>query len=105
MKKVLIIFTLSLFTLAFFAQDLSIEYFEQQLKQINDKIQSVERVNASQDVQIRFLNQSLVKANEIIDSLQRQIHANSVAINQTAQSLGVKISETNKYLSNDFGSG
>lgn len=96
MKKTI----LSLFLLASvttFAQNdtiISKQELANELQPLKTSIQTLQKENSSLKTKIGNLNTELSEANKSIDSLQSQTQANSKAISQTANELGVKISTT-----------
>jgi len=79
-----------------FAQDsnLTIEGLEAKLKPLKSSIQTLNATNSSLKSEIGSLNLKLNTAKATIDSLERRIEANSIAISETADQLGLKISNT-----------
>lgn len=91
--------TLSLFLLASvsaFAQTetLTKEDLAKELQPLKTSVQSLQIENGKLRAKIGILENQLSNANKSIDSLQNQTQANSNAIAQTANELGVKISTT-----------
>ena len=98
MPRLYVVLSILLFSsLASFAQVTSLPYFEHQLDSIFEKIEALETRNARLNAEIRRLQDtfrdSMAAASAKIDVLQRQIQTNSDAISQTAQTLGVKITD------------
>jgi cell division protein FtsB len=92
MKKII----LSIFVFSTFwanAQNPTID-FDKDIKPLNQKIESLKSENGKLKNQITALSNDLSKTNVALDSLRKQTVANSNAINQTSQELGLKISTT-----------
>jgi cell division protein FtsB len=92
MKKII----LSILVLSTFwanAQNPTIDY-DKDIKPLNQKIESLKNENGKLKKQITTLSNDLSKTNVALDSLRSQTQANSNAINQTSQELGLKISTT-----------
>ena len=92
MKKI----TLSILVLSTFwanAQNQTID-FDKDIKPLNQKIESLKIENGKLKNQITTLTNDLTKTNIALDSLRNQTQANSKAINQTANQLGIQIKET-----------
>ena len=92
MKKII----LSIFVLSTFwanAQNPTIDY-DKDIKPLNQKIEFLKSENGKLKNQITTLSNNLLKTNIALDSLRNQTKANSNAINQTSQELGLKISTT-----------
>lgn len=79
-----------------FAQNsnLTIEDLEAKLKPLKSSIQTLNATNSNLKSEIGSLNLKLNTAKATIDSLERRIEANSIAISETADQLGFKISNT-----------
>ncbi len=95
MKKIII----SLFLLASvstFAQTetISKQDLDKALQPLKTSVQTLQKENNSLKTEISTLNTKLSNATKSIDSLQVQTQTNSNAIAQTANELGVKISNT-----------
>ena len=94
MKKQ-ITFTLLLFSsLGAFAQNITREDFDKEIKPLTEKVKTLQSENGKLKSEIGGLNSKLITANNSIDSLRSQTLANSNAISQTANELGIKIQET-----------
>ena len=94
MKKQ-ITYTLLLFSsLGAFAQNITREDFDKEIKPLTEKIKTLQSENGKLKSEIGGLNSKLITANNSIDSLRNQTLANSNAISQTANELGIKIQET-----------
>jgi len=92
MKKII----LSIFVLSTFwanAQNPTID-FDKDIKPLNQKIESLKSENGKLKNQITILSNDLSKTNVALDSLRNQTQANSNAITQTANQLGIQIKET-----------
>lgn len=95
MKQFIIsIFLLS--SISAFAQSQSVtqEDLTKEIQPLKISIQALQKENSSLKSEISNLNTKLSNASKSIDSLQNQTQANSNAIAQTANELGVKISAT-----------
>lgn len=95
MKKTAIsIFLLA--SVSAFAQTeaLTKEDLVKELQPLKTSVQSLQNENSKLSTEINSLKIELLTANKSIDSLQNQTQANSNAIAQTANELGVKISTT-----------
>jgi len=68
--------------------------FESEIKPMNDKIKSLKSENGKLKSELVTLNSKLSDAALKIDSLQKQTEANSNAINKTNEDLSLKISTT-----------
>ena len=94
MKKQ-ITYTLLLFSsLGAFAQNITQEDFDKEIKPLTEKVKTLQSENGKLKSEIGGLNSKLITANNSIDSLRSQTLANSNAISQTANELGIKIQET-----------
>lgn len=92
MKKII----LSIFVLSTFwanAQNPTIDY-DKDIKPLNQKMESLKSENGKLKNQITTLSNDLSKTNIALDSLRNQTQANSNAITQTANQLGIQIKET-----------
>lgn len=90
-----ITFTLLLFSsLGAFAQNITREDLDKELKPLTEKVKMLQSENSKLKSEIGGLNSKLVTANNNIDSLRSKTLANSNAISQTANELGIKIQET-----------
>lgn len=93
MKKI----TLTLFLLSSvgaFAQNVTREDFDKEIKPLTDKVKTLQSDNSKLKSEIATLNSKLSIANKGIDSLKSRTQENSNAISQTANELGIKIKET-----------
>ena len=89
-----ITFAIILFSsLGAFAQ-VTQEDLEKEIKPLTQKVNSLQSENSKLKSEIGSLNSKLSIANNGIDSLRSQTQANSNAISQTANELGIKIQET-----------
>lgn len=94
MKKQ-ITYTILLFsTLGVFAQGVTKEDLDKELKPLTQKVNSLQLENNKLKSEIGGLNTKLATADKSIDSLRSQTTENSNTINQTANDLGIKIKET-----------
>lgn len=95
MKKT-IIFLFLLASINAFAQNDTITKLDldKALLPLKASIQTLQKENNSLKTKINNLDTELSNANKSIDSLQIQTQANSNAISETANELGVKITET-----------
>lgn len=90
---------LSLFLIASvsaFAQTetLTKEDLAKELQPLKSNVQTLQKENSSLKTEIANLNTQLTNANKSIDSLRSKTQENITAISQTANELGVKISDT-----------
>jgi len=93
MKKVIL--ALFLFSsVGAFAQNVTREDFDKEIKPLTDKVKTLQSDNSKLKSEIATLNSKLSIANKSIDSLKSQTQENSNAISQTANELGIKIKET-----------
>jgi len=93
MKKI----TLTLFLLSSvgaFAQYVSREDFDKEMKPLTEKVKTLQSANSKLKSEVATLDSKLSIANKSIDSLRGQMQENSNAISQTANELGIKIKET-----------
>lgn len=95
MKKT-ILFLFFLASVTAFAQNNTItkEDLANELQPLKTSIQTLQKENSSLKTEIGNLNTKLTNANKSIDGLQIKIQANSNAISQTENKLGVKITDT-----------
>ena len=93
MKKIILAVFLFV-SFGVFAQTVTKEDFEKEVKSLNDRIKVLENRNAGLNVEISVLKTGLSDMKSEIDQLNRQIQANKLAINETAKELGMKITET-----------
>ncbi|MDR6561270.1 MULTISPECIES: hypothetical protein [unclassified Arcicella] len=92
MKKiayVILIFS----SLGTFAQNVTPENLDKEIKPLTEKIKRFQSENYKLKSEIGTLSSTLSKANNRIDSLQIQMQANSNKINETANKLDIKIKE------------
>lgn len=75
-------------------ENLTKEDLAKELQPLKTSIQALQNENSKLSTEINSLKVELLTANKNIDSLQNQTQANSNAIAQTANELGVKISTT-----------
>lgn len=94
MKKQ-ITFAIILFSsLGVFAQGITKEDFDKEIKPLTQKINLLQLENSQLKSEIGTLNSKFSSANKIIDSLRNQTKQNSNVISQTANELGTKIKES-----------
>lgn len=94
MKKQ-ITFAIILFSsLGVFAQGITKEDFDKEIKPLTQKINLLQLENSQLKSEIGTLNSKFSSANKIIDSLRNQTKQNSNVISQTANELGIKIKES-----------
>lgn len=79
-----------------FAQDrlLNKEDFDKEMKPLTDKVNSLQSENSKLKSEIGTLKVQLSNTTKSIDSLRNKTQANSQAINQARQELGLKITTT-----------
>ena len=95
MKK--IIFTIFLFvSFGVFAQTVSKDDFDKEVKSLSDKIKLLENRNAGLNAEIGALKTELSGLKSEIGRLTQQVQANKLAIGETAKELGMKITDTEK---------
>lgn len=95
MKKLTI--AILLFTsLGAYAQNVVKEDLERQIKPLAGKIKALQTENSKLKTDIGNLNTKLLNLNTRLYSLQKQTEANSSAITQTSNELGLKIQQTGK---------
>jgi len=70
------------------------EDLDKEIKPLTEKLKTLQIENSKLKTEVGNLNSKLSNANKSIDSLRNQTEANSNAINQTSQELGLKISTT-----------
>ena len=93
MKK--ITFGILLFSsIGIFAQNITREDLDKEMKPLTEKIKTLQSENSKQKSEIGNLNSKLSKANKSIDSLRNQTQVNSNAISQTTKELVITIKET-----------
>lgn len=93
MKKLSILILLFT-TVGVFAQNISKEDLEKQIKPLNDKVKSLSIENSKQKSEIGNLNSKLSLVLSKLDSLKSKTKENTDAITQTSNELGIKIKET-----------
>lgn len=90
-----ITFAILLFTsLSAFAQELTKEDLDKEIKPLIQKVNSLQSENSKLKSEIGTLNTKLSNANKSIDSLRSKTQENSSAISQTANQLGIQITTT-----------
>jgi len=90
-----ITFAILLFTsLSAFAQELTKEDLDKEIKPLTQKVNSLQSENSKLKSEIVTLNTKLSIANKSIDSLRSKTQENSSAISQTANQLGIQITTT-----------
>ena len=93
MKKVILtLFLLS--SVGAFAQSVTREDFDKEIKPLTEKVKTLQSDNIKLKSEITTLNSKLSIANKSIDSIRNQIQENSKAISQKTNELGIKIKET-----------
>jgi hypothetical protein len=70
------------------------EDLDKEIEPVAEKINKLQSENSKLKSKLGNLNSKLLSAQESIDSLRNQTNANSNAINQTSQELGLRISTT-----------
>lgn len=86
-----------LFTsLGTFAQNVTKEDLERQIKPLAEKVKILQSENSILKTDIGNLNAKLLNSNTRLDSLQKQTDENNSAITQTSNELGIKIQQTGK---------
>ena len=93
MKK-LSLLVLLFTTVGVFAQNISKEDLEKQIKPLNDKVKYLSIENSKQKSEIGNLNSKLSIVFSKLDSLKIKTKENTDAITQTSNELGIKIKET-----------
>jgi cell division septum initiation protein DivIVA len=90
-----ITFAILLFSsLGAFAQELTKEDLDKEIKPLTQKVISLQSENNKLKSEIGTLNIKLSNANKSIDSLRSKTQENSSAISQTANQLGIQITTT-----------
>ncbi len=90
-----ITFAILLFSsLGAFAQELTKEDLNKEIKPLTQKVNSLQSENSKLKSEIGTLNIKLSNANKSIDSLRSKTQENSSAISQTANQLGIQITTT-----------
>jgi len=79
-----------------FAQNVTKEDLERQIKPLAEKVKMLQSENSKLKTDIGNLNTKLFNSNARVDSLQKQTEANSSAITQSSNELGIKIQQTGK---------
>ena len=79
-----------------FAQNVTKEDLERQIKPLAEKVKTLQSENRKLKTDIGNLNTKLFNSNARVDSLQMQTEANSSAITQSSNELGIKIQQTGK---------
>jgi chemotaxis regulatin CheY-phosphate phosphatase CheZ len=77
-----------------FAQGVSKEDLDKEIKPLTQKVNSLQSENSKLKSEIGTLNIKLSNANKSIDSLRSKTQENSSAISQTANQLGIQITTT-----------
>ena len=93
MKKITFI-TLLFYSFGTFAQNISREDLEKELKPLTEKVNGLQSENRKLKSEINNLILKLTTADARIDNLKNQTKENSNAISQTSIELGIKIKET-----------
>lgn len=78
-----------------FAQGLTKEDLDKEVKPLTEKIKFLQTENTNRKSEIVTLNAKLKTANDSIDILKAKLQENSESILQTANQLGIQIRETN----------
>jgi len=94
MKRSLTFFILLLFGLAAFAQNVTRQELDKEIKPLKDKIKVLQRENSNLKKDLGYIKNKLGKANIMLDSLKIQTEANSDTIEQRSNELGQKITTT-----------
>jgi len=95
MKKIIVSVLIAVFvSFGAFAQTVSKEDFEKEVKTLNDRVKLLEEKNAGADATIKTLKTELSGMKSDMDRIDKQVQSNSVSINETAKELGMKITET-----------
>lgn len=90
-----ITFAILLFSsLGVFAQEITKEDLDKEIKPLTQKVNSLQSENSKLKSEIGTLNTKLSNANKSIDSLRSKTQENSSAISQTANQLGIQITTT-----------
>ncbi len=93
MKKLTIV--ILLFTsVGAFAQNVTKEDLEKEIKPLTERVKMLQSENSKLKTDIGSLNSKISSADLKIDSLQNQTDANTSAITQTTNELGIKIKES-----------
>ena len=94
MKKQITFAILLFSSLGAFSQNVTLEDLNKGIKPLTDNVKTLQSENRKLKTEMGTLNSKLITANNSIDSLRSQTLANSSAISQTANELGIKIQET-----------
>ena len=94
MKKQITFAILLFSSLGAFSQNVTLEDLNKGIKPLTDNVKTLQSENRKLKTEMGTLNSKLITANNSIDSLRSQTLANSNAISQTANELGIKIQET-----------
>lgn len=90
-----ITFAILLFSsLGAFSQNVTKEDLDKQIKPLMEKVKTLQLDNNNLKIEVGNLNSTILNSNLKIDSLRNQTQANSSAITQTANELGLKIKDT-----------
>lgn len=90
-----ITFAILLFSsLGVFAQELTKEDLDKEIKPLTQKVNLLQSENSKLKSEIGTLNTKLSNANKSIDSLRSKTQENSSAISQTSNQLGIQITTT-----------
>ena len=96
MKRQITLAIILFASLGAFAQGITQEDLDKEIKPLTQKINSLQSENSKLKSEIGTLNSKLSNANKNIDNLKSQTQENSDAISKTANELGIKIKETGK---------
>jgi hypothetical protein len=94
MKKQITFAILLFYSITAFAQGITNEDLEKEIRSLTQKVNSVQSENSKLHSEIGSLNSKLSNTFIIIDSLRIKAQDNSKAITQTANQLGIQIKET-----------
>ena len=94
MKRQITFAILLISSLGAFAQGITKEDLDKEIKPLTQKINSLQSENSNLNSEIGSLNSKLSNAKKCIDSLRTKTQDNSHAITQTANQLGLQIKET-----------
>jgi hypothetical protein len=94
MKRQITFAILLISSLGAFAQGITKEDLDKEIKPLTQKINSLQSENSNLNSEIGTLNSKLSNAKKCIDSLRTKTQDNSHAITQTANQLGLQIKET-----------
>jgi septal ring factor EnvC (AmiA/AmiB activator) len=102
MKKILVAIIL-LLNISAFAQSITKEYFDNEIKPLSDKIKAVQSDNGKLKSEIKSLDTKLLSTLDKVDSLQKMLNNSSkelgYKITTTADNANKKISEVDQSLS------